>query len=340
MEPFSHSRKVPLQGRAECLDAYNFQKFGTEQIAVIWVFCRNQHQKGETLMSILETRDAGGELPTISWRAVLAGGITSAAIGLVLVALGVGLGLSSISPWAGAGVSATTFKVGAGVYLVAVAMLSSTVGGYLAGRLRTRWVGVHDHEIYFRDTAHGLIVWAVATVLTASALGGAVTQLLGGAASGVGSSVAASSATNPTDPYVDTLLRADPTPDTSATTSTPSNPAGNAPSRAELGRLLTPVVTSQGDVAPADRAYLAKVVAVRTGVSPADAEARVTSVINQAKKATDDARKAAASLALWLAGSLLAGAVASMLGATEGGLLRDSKWYEPGWRSTISRRHI
>ncbi|HEX4408567.1 MAG TPA: hypothetical protein VH206_07335 [Xanthobacteraceae bacterium] len=290
-------------------------------------------------MSMVGTVDNTTEFPTLSWRAVLAGGITSAAISLVLAALGVGLGLSSISPWADAGVSAATFKAGAGVYLVAVSMLSSTVGGYLAGRLRTHWVGVNDHEIYFRDTAHGLVAWAFATVLTASALGGAMTHILGGASAGLSSAVGSLSG-SPTETYIDNLLRADPANDGSATPNAPSAQSGNGSVRAELGRMIVPTLRNGVDLSPADRTYIAKVVSARTGLSQADAEARVSSVIVQAKKAADDARKAAASLALWLAGSLLAGAVASMLGATEGGLLRDSKWYEPNWRSTVTRTHI
>jgi hypothetical protein len=62
-----------------------------------------------------------------------------------------------VSPWAGSGVSATTFKIGTGLYLIVIAMLSSSIGGYIAGRLRSRWIGVHSDEVYFRDTAHGFV---------------------------------------------------------------------------------------------------------------------------------------------------------------------------------------
>ena len=82
----------------------------------------------------------------------------------------------------------------------------------------------------------------------------------------------------------------------------------------------------------ADRTYTAKIVARRTGLSQADADKRVNDTIAQAKQAADDARKAAAKLSLWLAASMLAGALAASLAATEGGLLRDSPWYEAGWR--------
>jgi len=103
--------------------------------------------------------------------------------------------------------------------------------------------------------------------------------------------------------------------------------------------MIAPVMTKGGDMSAADRTYAAKVVAARTGMTEAQAQSRVTETVTKAKQAADDARKATAALMLWLAGSMLAGAVASMLGATEGGLLRDSKWYEPGWRGTIVRRH-
>jgi hypothetical protein len=300
------------------------------------------------MAALAVTEVTQSEQSTVSWGAVIAGGVAAAALSLLLFALGVGLGLSSISPWSDQGVSATTFQVGAGVYLVAVAMLSSTVGGYLAGRLRATWAGVHNDEIYFRDTAHGLLAWAVALMLGATALGAATTHILAGAAAGVGPAVSTATASQPTDIYVDALLRADPAPGaaaaapgaTSPTAAAPVAAGDNAGTRAEIGRLFAPVLLRKGELSAADRAYLSKLVAARTGLSQAEADRRVTEVVAQAKKAADDARRASAKLMLWLAGSMLAGAVASMLAALEGGLLRDSKWYEPGWRATIVRNHL
>jgi hypothetical protein len=284
-------------------------------------------------MTILDNNNIPEEQSTLSWSAVVAGALTTAALSLLLASLGIGLGLSAISPWAGEGVSATTFKIGTGVYLVAVAMLASTVGGYLAGRLRTKWVEVHDQEIYFRDTAHGLAVWALATVLTAATLGAATTHILGGVASGATSAAASSAASSPADTYVDSLLRADPA-------ATPGGNTDQGATRAELGRMLLPVIQKGGTISADDRAYAAKVVAARTGLPPAEAEKRVSDVIEQAKKAADEARKTARSVALWFVAAMLAGAVTSMLAALEGGLLRDSRWYEPGWRSSITRTHF
>jgi hypothetical protein len=282
------------------------------------------------------------EQSTVSWGAVIAGGMAAAALSLFLLALGVGLGLSSISPWSDQGVSATTFKVGTGIYIVCVAMLSSAVGGYLAGRLRATWAGVHNDEIYFRDTAHGLLAWAFATILGATALAAATTHIVAGAAAGLAPAAATTAATSqgqPTDIYVDTLLRAEPRPAGADAQAANQPGAGAANPRAEVGRLIAPVLRKGGDVSAADRTYLAKVVAARTGLSQPEAEKRVNDVIVQAKQAADDARKAMAKLMLWLAASMLAGAVASILGATEGGVLRDSKWYEPGWRASTVRNH-
>jgi hypothetical protein len=277
--------------------------------------------------------DEGG-LSAVSWGAILAGGVAAAAVTLVLLAFGIGVGFSVVSPWTDQGVSGTTFHVGAGIFLIVVAMLSSTVGGYLAGRLRVRWAGVHQDEVYFRDTAHGLLSWAFATVLSATVLGGAVTHILAGASAGAlpaGAAAAANNANGPTDVYVDRLLRTDASP--AGAPGAPQTGGGAVvQTRGELTRILAPGLRKGTDISAPDRAYAAKVVAMRTGLSQADAEKRVNDTIADAKKAADDARKAAAKLSLWLAASMLAGALASILAATEGGLLRDSDWYEAGWR--------
>jgi hypothetical protein len=152
---------------------------------------------------------------------------------LVLLAFGIGLGLSVVSPWSGAGVTATTFKIGTGLYLIVIAMLSSSIGGYIAGRLRSQWSGVHTDEVYFRDTAHGFVAWAFASVLGAISLATPASSLIGGGVSNLGQGAsAAASRSGPMDSYVDTLLRSD----------QPSAAAGqNAPgdARPELTRLFT-----------------------------------------------------------------------------------------------------
>jgi len=254
----------------------------------------------------------------VSWPAVAAGAFASLALTLLLLAFGTGLGLSVVSPWSGSGVSATTFKIGTGLYLIVIAMLASSIGGYIAGRLRTRWIGVHSDEVYFRDTAHGFIAWAFASVLGAVLLASPASSLVGGAASGATQAAAsAASQAGPMDGYVDTLMRSD----------TAASSAGNAQdSRGEMVRLFSSSLRNGGDLKPADRTYVAKVVAARTGLSQADAEKRVNEVVTQAKADADAARKATAQLAFWLTASLLLGAFCASLAATEGGGLRDGTW--------------
>ncbi|WP_432592263.1 hypothetical protein [Stenotrophomonas maltophilia] len=322
----------------------------------------------------------------VSWGAIFAGAAAAAALSLILLILGVGLGLSSVSPWSFEGVSKETFGWSSIIWLTFTALAASGLGGYLAGRLRTKWTQIHGDETYFRDTAHGFVSWAVATLLTAglltSAIGGvlgtgakvagatagAAVSTAGVAAAGAGS-VAAAAPEGDLNYWVDSLFR-------SATSAGPSDPAtppppgapmdpnaappppvasvgprdarmaapprpmsGNGPVadrsevRAEVNRII--VNSLQGDgLDPADTQYLSQLIARETGMSQAEAQARVTDVQtrmrtalekakNTAKQAADDARKAAAYAALWLFITLLIGAFFASLSATWGGRRRD-----------------
>jgi hypothetical protein len=258
-------------------------------------------------------------ISAVAWPAVAAGAVVSLALTLVLLAFGTGLGLSVVSPWSGSGVSATTFKIVTGLYLVVMAMLASSIGGYIAGRLRTSWTGVHSDEVYFRDTAHGFLAWALASVLGAVLLASPASSLIGSAATGAAQGAAsAASQPGPMDGYVDRLLRAD----------TPaSQSAGNVQdSRGEMARLFTGSFRNGSELKPADREYVSKVVAARTGLSQPEADKRVNDVVTQVKSDADAVRKATAQLAFWLVASLLIGAFCASLAATEGGGLRDGTW--------------
>jgi len=267
----------------------------------------------------------------VSWAAVTAGAVVSCALTFVLLAFGVGLGLSVVSPWAGAGISATTFKIGTGLYLIVIAMLSSSIGGYIAGRLRTRWIGVHTDEVYFRDTAHGFIAWALASVLGVLLLASPASSLISGGASGVTQSETAASRSGPIDNYVDMLLRSD----------TPASQAASNSNetRGEMLRLFGSSFRNGGELRAADREYVSKVVAARTGLSQADADKRVNDVVTQAKTDLDASRKATAQLALWLTASLLLGAFCASLAATEGGGLRDGTWGSKVRRYELPLKH-
>jgi hypothetical protein len=260
----------------------------------------------------------------VSWPAVAAGAVVSCALTVVLIAFGIGLGLSVVSPWSGAGVSASTFKIGTGLYLIVIAMLSSSIGGYIAGRLRTRWTGVHSDEVYFRDTAHGFVAWAFASILGAVLLASPVSSLIGGGSSAaVQGAASAGRSSGPMDGYVDSLLRSD----------TPASQQGNTnESRGELNRLFVSSFRNGAELKPADRDYVSKVVAARTGLSQADADKRVNEVVTQAKTDIDATRKATAQLAFWLTASLLVGAFCASLAATEGGGLRDGTWHSRNQR--------
>jgi hypothetical protein len=266
---------------------------------------------------------------TVSWGAILAGGFTAAAVSLIVIAFGVGVGLSVVSPWIGEGISATTAGWSAGLFLVAVAMIASTFGGYITGRLRHAWEEVNIHERFFRDTAHGFVAWAFATVLTATLLAGAGTHLLAAAAAGAipaAGAGAAQAANSIGDVYVDRLLRVG--PQTDGRTAGPSS--DQAATRAELLRIVGPATLKGSDVSAEDRTYAARLIAARTGIPQAEAEQRVNQTITQAKDAADKARSAAARVSIWIAVSLLAGAFSASLAAAEGGKLRNTRWYEEG----------
>ena len=109
---------------------------------------------------------AGATASAVSWAAIFGGAAAAVAITLLLLELGAGFGLSSISAWPGVGTTAATVGIAGGLWLIVTQWIASGVGGYLAGRLRTKWVGVHSDEVFFRDTAHGFLAWAAATIIS------------------------------------------------------------------------------------------------------------------------------------------------------------------------------
>jgi hypothetical protein len=259
----------------------------------------------------------------------MVGALAAVAITLLLVALGSGIGLSSVSPWTALNPSATTFTLLAAVWLIIVQWLSSALGGYLAGRLRTKWAGVHTDEVFFRDTVHGFLAWALASILVAalatssvssavSSAGRAISNVAGGAAS-TASQAATNQLSGSNGYFLDTLFRKD-------------QPDANAPPqevRAEASRILTRSIAN-GGIDPGDRTYLAKLIATRIGISQQDAEKRIDDTVAQmkaaeekVKQATEAARKASAQASFYLFFSMLIGAfIASTAGAI-GGRQRD-----------------
>ena len=261
---------------------------------------------------------------------MIAGGVAAAAATLVLMLVGAGLGLTMVSPFSNEGISLETATASTAIWLIVVQWLSALLGGYIAGRLRTKWVNLHTDEVFFRDTAHGFLVWALATLLVAGLLSSTISAMIGtgvqaasnvasGAAMG-GAAAAASDDDTMTGYFVDTLLR-------------PADPAqpveGGDQASAEVSRILLASALS-GTMEADDRAYLEQLVAARTGLTPADAKARVDAVLTradeaaqQAKQAAETARKAGATFALVGALSLIIGAFIASAAAALGGRLRD-----------------
>jgi hypothetical protein len=199
----------------------------------------------------------------------------SSSLALILLSLGTGLGFSSVSPWSNVGASASTVSKAAILWLILTQIMASSMGGYLAGRLRTKWTDLHTDEVYFRDTAHGFLVWAVGLVITASLLATGATSLAVSAAQrsaggSAGAPVPAEGAPNPNAYFVDTLLRS----------GNPTQAGNDEAARGEVDRIFAHAL-SQGNMTPADNAYLAQLVSARTGVSQADAEKRVSDVFEE-----------------------------------------------------------
>jgi hypothetical protein len=264
-------------------------------------------------MSDASAVPAGGarEAPVsaVSWAAIFAGAVVAAALSLVLVGIGAGLGFASLSPYSG-GPSATTFTIVAGIWLIVTQWLSAALGGYVTGRLRTRWVGVHTHEVFFRDTAHGLIAWALAAVAGAALLVSAGSSALGSGARLAGGAARSVQAVSPYD--ADLLLRR----------TSPETGANGADPHGEVLQILVKDAAT-GKMPPEDHDYLVHVVAARTGLTQDEAQKRVDQVTAEIKDAADKARKSAAAFSLFGAFSMLIGAFIASVAAAIGGRQRD-----------------
>lgn len=268
----------------------------------------------------------------VSWAAIFAGALAAAALSLVLFILGIGLGLSSMSVWSGQGAEGDTVGWTAIAWLTFTQLASAGVGGYIAGRLRVRWQGVHTDEVYFRDTAHGFLSWAFATLLMAalmgSVAGSAITGTVkaagsmaaGAATAAVGSAGAIGAATANSDDssgpmgyWVDSLFRQDgaapaaaaaaPTADTTAdpTATAAAAPVAHAATPArrsnanatqEVARIYAQAL-QDGKLSEVDARHVAYLVSERTGIPAAQAEQRVQQSFQQAQQKVEQAKEKA-----------------------------------------------
>ncbi|UXL38443.1 hypothetical protein N7D90_23390 [Pseudomonas fragi] len=273
----------------------------------------------------------------VSWAAIFAGAATAAALSLLLIMLGAGLGFSAVSPWANEGVGAKGLGITAIVWLAVTQIIASGMGGYLAGRLRVKWTNMHGDEVYFRDTAHGFLAWAVATLVTATLIAGSVSSVIGsgvqasasvasGAATAM-SSAAGSNANKSSDYFIDTLFRDD-----------RGTAVSEDAAHGTVARIFVHSLGNDGQLSNEDRTYLAQIVAQRTNLSQPEAEQRVDQVYAKAHQAVEDAKikakeaadtaaKVAAWSTLWMFITLLIGAFFASLCATFGGRRRDAVTY-------------
>jgi hypothetical protein len=276
--------------------------------------------RAELAIEEAELIDGG---PAVSWGAIIAGALSAAALSFVLLAIGAAFGLSVTSPWdftaRNAGEAAAAIGIGTAIFLIVVHALASGVGGYLAGRLRSKLIGLRGDETYFRDTAHGLVVWAVSALTTilmiaflasAAARGtvavGAAALNAAGQAAGAAAPALMDEAGGGEDSiayFIDTLFR--PAAGAPAPTGTegkaPTGGAATAPmtlpepraegdvrvEREEIGRIVR--VALDGEISAEDRTYVAQIVARETGMPQAEAEQRVDQMIERAKAARTEA---------------------------------------------------
>ena len=251
----------------------------------------------------------------VSWSAVLAGGFVTAALSLILLALGTGLGFASVSVWSGVGASASTIGTAAILWFILIQIMSASMGGYLAGRLRTKWTGIHTDEVYFRDTAHGFLAWSVALVLTAAFLASAATSLMGSAPDKSNAATASQGQVSEAGPnayFIDSLFRAN-----------GSKPEVENISVTREAAIIFATSLKQGALSATDKNYLDELVMSRTGVSQTEADERVNETFLSAKSSAEAARKAIAHSLLWAFIALLIGAFCASFSGTIGGRQRD-----------------
>jgi hypothetical protein len=313
---------------------------------------RRRATPSTTLSTTLSASQAEAPIgvSAVSWPAIFAGAAAAAALSLILLVLGVGLGLSAVSPWTQSGIAATTFGVSTILWITLTQLLASGMGGYLAGRLRSQWLTVHSDEVYFRDTAHGFLSWAVASLVTAAVLTSAIGAIVGGtvqvgasvaggmtsatagAAAMVGTQTKTGESSGPMDYWMDSMFRKEASASAAASASPALTEGGNSASTAEVSRIVLNSLAA-GSLPADDLRYVSQLVSQRTGLTQADAEKRVNEIYTRAqnqwreaqtaaKQAADTARKASAYGALWLFVSLLIGAFVASLAATFGGRQR------------------
>jgi hypothetical protein len=290
----------------------------------------------------------------LEWGPVILGALAATAISVVLLTFGAALGLSVVSPYPYAGISAKGLAVLTGTYVALVTVASFGAGGYLAGRLRSPWTGAVGNEItesHFRDGSYGFGVWALGVLLgsalAVSGVGGVLkaavhstTAVAAAGTAGAASNPNAGAALSrlsmePTDFAVDRVLAPTPAPAGAA--------AASASSRADLAAPVARVFAANlanPQLNAADRTYLVQLVMQQTGLPQADAEKRVDQAFTElkaaeqkARDAAEQARKATLIAAFLAAATLAVGCAAACGAASLGGHHRDDNTLVVFWGS-------
>jgi len=247
------------------------------------------HSYNENNVSPATVHAGVAEPSAVSWGAIIAGAIAAAILSLILLILGTGFGFAAVSPWANEGISATTFGITTILWVTFISLVASATGGYLAGRLRSRWVSTRHDEVYFRDTAHGFLSWAVATLITVTLLASAVGSIVGGGLKAGGALVGGVAATatagaaaaangegaddNASGYLWDSLFRRDPGSSSSSDDDRYSL-AESSEARSEVARIFVNAI--RNDSLPEDDSrYIARVISAHTDISQQEANARV-----------------------------------------------------------------
>ncbi len=273
----------------------------------------------DTLIVAAPSGPSGGwSKSAVSWPAIIAGAMAAGALTAALLILGSAFGFASFSPFTGEGLSLATIGVVTVIWLIFVQIAASALGGYLAGRLRVRW-SIQRDEVFFRDTAHGLLTWALSTLLVFTVLSGGI-----GAAGAIGAHAATAAVmtqgeeADPLNYFSDRLFRG-------------ASPAATEAARAESRRIFARGLADGGaGVSAPDRDYLVTLVAAQAGIGAGEAETRVDAALTDLRAAEETARDSAdairaagATLAIATFLALLAGAFAACVAAVFGGRERD-----------------
>jgi hypothetical protein len=277
----------------------------------------------------------------VSWSAIIAGSAATAALSLILLMLGIGLGLSSVSPWTFSGIQARTMGVVTIIWLTLTQAIASGVGGYLSGRLRTKWLAVHSDEVFFRDSAHGFLTWAVASIASAAVLSSAIGSIVTG---GIQASAPMIAKIANIAPSSNDVARVQGVAATSGPMSysigflfrSGGKASLDSPNSSKIAEVVTIFENSiqTGPLPADDIRYIGQLVSQQTGRQQDESEKRVVDTYSQLqstmfasitalKAATDSLRKTSTYATLWLFISLLIGAFCASLAATWGGNRRD-----------------